>query len=81
MSMRKNLLILPTGLIAAFLTFIVAIQVLAVERQYEWSNVARIVAVGDVHGDYDKMVVCRKATGVIDDGNKWIRGKTHPARK
>jgi hypothetical protein len=55
MSMRKNLLILGTGLIAVFLTFIVAIQVLAAERQYEWSTVARIVAVGDVHGNYDNI--------------------------
>ena len=50
---------------------------LAAERQYEWTNVARIVAVGDVHGDYEKMVKCLKANGVIDDGNKWIGGKTH----
>jgi len=59
----------------AIATFLAVMPVLASERQYEWVNVARIVAVGDVHGDYDKMVQC--LNGVIDDSNKWIGGKTH----
>ena len=35
------------------------------------------MALGDIHGDYDQMVKCMKATGVINDSNKWIGGKTH----
>ncbi|MGD0089074.1 MAG: metallophosphoesterase [Planctomycetota bacterium] len=49
----------------------------AQERTYEWQNVARIVAVGDVHGDYDQFVKCLLAAGVIDDAHKWIAGQTH----
>ena len=77
--MNKNLikLRLHVLLLTTLLTTLAVMPVLAAERQYEWSNVARIVAVGDVHGDYDQMVKCLKANGVIDDSNKWIGGKTH----
>jgi hypothetical protein len=75
--MKKNLIRLRALLVVAFLTFLTVTPLLAAERQYEWSNVARIVAVGDVHGDYDKMVKCLKANGVIDDDNKWTGGMTH----
>jgi len=49
----------------------------AQEQAYEWQDVARIVAVGDVHGDYEQFVKCLSTAGVIDDANKWIAGKTH----
>ena len=75
--MKKNLLRLHTLLVVTILTLVASIPLWAAERQYEWSNVSRIVAVGDVHGDYDQMVKCLKANGVIDDNNKWIGGKTH----
>ena len=39
--------------------------------------IERIVAVGDVHGDYDQLVKALRAAGVIDEKNKWIGGKTH----
>lgn len=49
----------------------------AQEQEYEWQKVARIVAVGDVHGDYEQFVKCLSAAGVIDEADKWIGGKTH----
>lgn len=42
-----------------------------------WTGVDRIVAVGDVHGDYDQFVKTLRAAGVIDKENSWIGGKTH----
>jgi hypothetical protein len=42
-----------------------------------WSDVARIVAIGDVHGDCDQLVKCLLSAGVMDKDNKWIGGKTH----
>ena len=42
-----------------------------------WSGVERIVAVGDVHGDYEQFVRTLRAAGIIDQKNKWIGGKTH----
>lgn len=49
----------------------------AQEPACEWKDVARIVAVGDVHGDYEQLVKCLSAAGVIDQDNKWIAGQTH----
>jgi len=37
----------------------------------------KIVAVGDVHGDYDQFVTVLRDAGVIDSANKWAGGKTH----
>jgi hypothetical protein len=42
-----------------------------------WSGVERILAVGDVHGDYDRFVELLRAGGAIDQENKWIGGKMH----
>lgn len=40
-------------------------------------NPERIVAVGDVHGDYDQFVRLLRAAGVIDQKDRWSGGKTH----
>lgn len=42
-----------------------------------WSGVDRIVAVGDLHGDYDVFQSLLRTTGLVDDKNKWTGGKTH----
>ncbi len=46
-------------------------------RKPVWTGVDRIVAVGDVHGDYEQFVKTLRAAEVIDEQNKWIGGKTH----
>ena len=43
----------------------------------EFSNVDRIVAVGDAHGDYDHFLQVLQAAGVVDAKKKWSGGKTH----
>ena len=45
--------------------------------QSEWKNVARVVAVGDVHGDYNGFVQVLRSAGVIDQKDHWAGGKTH----
>src|SRR5579864_4282595 len=42
-----------------------------------WSGVERIVAVGDVHGDYDQLEAVLKTAGLIDAQGNWAGGKTH----
>jgi len=42
-----------------------------------WSGVERIVAVGDVHGDYDQFVRILEQTELIDSETNWIGGRTH----
>ncbi len=47
------------------------------ERRHTWTDVERIVAVGDVHGDYNQFVKTLRAAGVIDEKADWAGGKTH----
>ena len=42
-----------------------------------WTNVERVVAVGDVHGDYGQLVAVLKSANLIDDSGNWTGGKTH----
>ncbi len=54
--------------------------VLAEARQideYQWEGVERIVAVGDIHGDYENYMATLKAAGLIDQKGKWAAGETH----
>lgn len=39
-------------------------------------KVSRIIALGDLHGDFDFMIKLLKLSKVIDDSNKWIGGDT-----
>ena len=42
-----------------------------------WTGVDRIVAVGDVHGDYEQFVKLLRSAGLIDDNEEWAGGQTH----
>ena len=42
-----------------------------------WTGVKRIVAVGDLHGDYDQFVAVLASAGLIDANEDWTGGKTH----
>lgn len=37
----------------------------------------RIVALGDIHGDFDQMVAALRMAGLINKKNRWIGGATH----
>jgi hypothetical protein len=43
----------------------------------EWDGIERIVAIGDVHGAYDRFVEILKVTGIIDNELRWAGGRTH----
>src|SRR5919197_723429 len=43
----------------------------------EWQSVERVVAVGDVHGAYDRYVEILRASGVIDANGRWAGGAAH----
>ncbi len=42
-----------------------------------WTGVGRIVAVGDVHGDFYRMVEILRYAGLVDPAKNWCGGKTH----
>jgi hypothetical protein len=45
--------------------------------EFNWSGVDRIVAVGDIHGDYDQYIALLRSAGVINKGSNWSGGNTH----
>jgi hypothetical protein len=44
---------------------------------YHWTGVDRVVAIGDLHGDYAQYVNVMKSAGLINKKGKWAGGKTH----
>jgi hypothetical protein len=49
----------------------------AAPQSCEIDGIDRIVAVGDVHGAYDRFVAILRTAGVIDEQSHWTAGKTH----
>ncbi len=45
--------------------------------EYQWEGVERIIAIGDLHGDYENYLSALRAAGLIDKKNKWSGGETH----
>lgn len=44
------------------------------EQPWRWSNVPRVVAVGDVHGAYSELTRLLEAAGIVDDSLRWSGG-------
>jgi len=44
---------------------------------YHWTGVERVVAIGDLHGDYGRYIEVMKSAGLINKSGKWSGGKTH----
>ncbi|MCK5785206.1 MAG: metallophosphoesterase [Candidatus Sabulitectum sp.] len=45
--------------------------------QSAWDGVGRVVAVGDVHGDFGQFVSILQGAALVDDELNWVGGKTH----
>ena len=45
--------------------------------QDDWQGVSRIVAIGDIHGDYQSYIKVLEEAGVVNKRAKWSAGKTH----
>ena len=44
---------------------------------YHWTGVERIIAIGDLHGDYARYIEVMQSAGLINKSGKWIGGNTH----
>jgi hypothetical protein len=44
---------------------------------YHWDQVDRIVAIGDLHGDYGNYLKVLEGAGIINARGQWIGGETH----
>jgi TPR repeat protein len=42
-----------------------------------WTGVSRVIAIGDVHGDYEQFVAVLESAGLIDGQGNWTGGATH----
>lgn len=49
----------------------------AEESPFVWEDVSRVIALGDVHGSFDKMVALLKGTKLVDDELAWTGGNQH----
>jgi 3',5'-cyclic AMP phosphodiesterase CpdA len=49
----------------------------AIAGQDTWTGVARVVAVGDIHGDFKAFTEILHSAGIIDGKGKWAAGATH----
>ena len=51
----------------------------AADIPYVWTDVDRVVAVADLHGDYDRFVfiLTQPGVGILDEELHWVAGKTH----
>ncbi len=47
------------------------------DAKWEWNDVDRIVAVGDVHGRYDQLTAIVQGTGLTDGNLRWTGGDDH----
>ena len=45
--------------------------------KYKYNMVKRIIAIGDIHGDFNILIDLLKLGKVIDDNNYWCGGNTH----
>jgi hypothetical protein len=73
--MPRTIVRRPWVLVLLALSFVWCSAVRA--QECVWTGVTQIVAVGDIHGDYDQFVKILRVAKIIDDKNKWIAGKTH----
>lgn len=77
---KKNLMrkFYPIIVVPLFI-FILLTSLYAEDIQCEWSGVERIVAIGDLHGDYKNFIKILKHPDIkiVDDDLHWIAGKTH----
>jgi len=48
-----------------------------VSKQWRWSGVERVVAVGDIHGAFSEFIALLQATGLTGRELQWIGGDTH----
>lgn len=49
----------------------------ALANDWQFSDVGRIVAISDVHGDFEAMRATLRNAGVIDESEAWTGGDTH----
>jgi len=47
------------------------------KKTYRYSDVEKVVVIGDIHGAHQSLVKVLKKSGLLDEDAKWAGGKTH----
>lgn len=63
--------------IFTLLVFAILSSLYAERIKCVWTGVERIVAVGDLHGDFGSFIIILREMEIIDDEYHWKGGKTH----
>lgn len=64
-------------LVISFLFNALGFWQLAIAAEDQWQGVERIVAVGDIHGDYDNYIRVLRDAELINRRGNWIAGEAH----
>jgi len=75
--MTSHLRNISTLLLFVLVLFSFGLPVPASEPAATFSGVNRVVAVGDVHGDYDRFLDLIRLAELVDKNNHWSGGNTH----
>ncbi|KAA9132513.1 protein-tyrosine-phosphatase [Marinihelvus fidelis] len=75
----------PFGAVTAMLAFAALAGLLSAAAfaearkvgDYHWEGVERVVAIGDLHGDYDQYMRVMQLAGLVDRRDRWTGGATH----
>jgi hypothetical protein len=63
-----------------WIVFVLSVFVLfsaAKDRECTWTGIEKIVAIGDLHGDYENFVTILKEVNLLDEELLWIGGSSH----
>ena len=44
---------------------------------FHWEGVDRVIAMGDLHGDYEQYIKVLRSTGLINSRGRWVGGAAH----
>ena len=67
----------PRARFLSLLLFLIPLAAAAVDSDWQYEGVERVVAISDIHGAYGAMVATLENAGVIDQELDWSGGKTH----
>ena len=56
---------------------IAAVSTVVASTPGVWTGVPRVVAVGDVHGNYHQFAAVLHSAGLLDDSENWVGGRAH----
>lgn len=60
-----------------FFLFVIFFTALVSAQEDQWQGVERIVAIGDIHGDYKHYIEVLRNAGLVNRRGNWNAGETH----